>query len=181
MTEAGPGGRGRAARRPSFLFAILIALTAVIVLQDTRYALIVKPKTNELWASVVVAIVSVLILRSGVARDAGWRRDQLALGTLSNSYYEPRRRWLIDGGAVLGGVALGLWWGASTWSVLWRGMLRGTTNRGLASFEAAVVVGVLTGGVLGAVLGLLTGNVWERLHRRRRLRTRHHEPLSTTP
>ena len=158
----------------------IAALTAIVSLQDTRYALLLKQQTRALWSSVVVAIVSVLVLRSGVARDAGWRRDQLALGTLSNSFYEPRRRWLIDGGAVTGGVALGLWWGASTWSVLWRGMERGTTNRGLLSLEMAVVVGVLTGGVLGAVLGLLAGNVWERLHRRRRLRAHRHEPLSTT-
>jgi hypothetical protein len=162
-----------------FLIAVLILLATIVVLQDTRHAVIVTQKTKELWAWVAAAICAVLILRSGIGRDAGWRREQLALGTVSNSYYEPRRRWLIDGGAIAGGVAGGLWWGASTWGVLWRGMLRGTTNRGLLSFEMGVVVGVLSGGLVGAVLGLFVGNLWERFHRRRRLRTRRHEPLST--
>jgi hypothetical protein len=164
---------------PWILLVVLILLTTIVVLQDTRYAVIVKPKTRELWWTVTAAVVAGAFLRSGIGRDAGWRREQLALGTVSNSYYEPRRRWLTDGGAVICGVAGGLWWGASTWAVLWRGMLRGTTNRGLLSFEMAVVVGVLCGGLVGAVVGLFTGNVWERLHRRRRLRAHRHEPLST--
>jgi hypothetical protein len=156
----------------------LVLLTAIVAAQDTRYAVIVKQKTGELWASVIAAIGAVIILRSGIARDGGRLRSQLALGTVSNSYYEPRRRWLTDGGAVIGGVVGALWWGASTWGVLWRAMLRGTTNRGLLSFEMGVLVGVLTGGLVGAVLGLIVGDVWERLHRRRRLRAHRHEPLS---
>jgi hypothetical protein len=162
-----------------FLLGVLVLLTAVLVAQETRYALIVKQKTGELWGWVTAAIVAVLVLRSGRWRGGDWRRDQLALGTLSNSFYEPRRRALTDGGAVAGGVAGGLWWGISTWAALWRGMLRGTTNRGLLSFEASVVVGILAGGVIGAVLGLFAGNIWERLHRRRRLRAHRHEPMST--
>ena len=141
----------------------------IVGLQGTRYAVIDKGKTRELWGSVVAAIGAALVLRSGWGRGREWHRDQLDLGTVSNSFYEPRRQSLIDGGAVLGGVAGGLWWGASTWAVLWRGMLRGTANRGLLDFEAAVVVGILTGGVIGAVLGLFAGSLWERLHRRRRL------------
>src|SRR5262245_11357797 len=162
-----------------FMLGALTLLTAIVAAQDTRHAVIVKQKTSELWASVIAAICAVIVLRSGIARDGGWRSSQLALGTISNSYYEPRRRWLTDGGAVLGGVAGGLWWGASTWGVLWRAMLRGTTNRGLLSFEMGVLVGVLTGGLVGAVFGLIVGDVWERLHRRRRLRAHRHEPLST--
>lgn len=160
------------------MLGTLTVLTAIVAAQDTRYAVIVKQKTGELWGSVIAAICAVVILRSGIARDGGWRSSQLALGTVSNSYYEPRRRWLTDGGAVIGGVAGGLWWGASTWAVLWRAMLRGTTNRGLLSFEMGVLVGVLTGGLVGAMLGLIIGDAWERLHRRRRLRAHRHEPLS---
>jgi hypothetical protein len=161
------------------MLGILTVLTAIVAAQGTRYAVIVKQKTGELWGSVIAAICAVVILRSGIARDGGWRSSQLALGTVSNSYYEPRRRWLTDGGAVFGGVAGGLWWGASTWAVLWRAMLRGITNRGLLSFEMGVLVGVLTGGLVGAMLGLIIGDVWERLHRRRRLRAHRQEPLST--
>ena len=152
-----------------FLLGILVVLTIIVALQDTKHALIVKEKTGELWGTVVAAIGAVLFLRSGRARGADRRRAQLELGTLSNSFYEPRRRWLVDGGAVLGGVAGGLWWGASTWGVLWRGMLRGTANRGLLAFETGVVVGILAGGLVGASLGVYAGNVWERGHRRRRM------------
>jgi len=162
-----------------FLLAAMVLLTTISVLQKTRHALIVRDKALELWYTAIVAVGCVVVLRSGIARDAGWKREQLALGTLSNSYYEPRRRWITDGGAVVGGVAGGLWWGVSTWAVLWRGMLRGTTNRGLLSFETSVVVGVLCGGLVGAVLGLFAGNLWERFHRRRRRRAHRHEPLST--
>lgn len=160
------------------MLGALVLLTAIVAVQGTHYALIVRQKTGELWASVFAAVCAVIVLRSGIARGGGWRSSQLALGTVSNSYYAPRRRWLTDGGAVIGGVAGGLWWGVSTWAVLWRGMLRGTTNRGLLSFEVGVVVGVLAGGLVGAVLGLIVGDVWERLHRRRRLRAHRHEPLS---
>jgi hypothetical protein len=164
---------------PWFLIATLVLLATIVALQDTRYALLVRDKRRELWGWVFAAVCSVVVLRSGIARDAGWKREQLALGTLSNSFYEPRRRWITDGGAVMGGVAGGLWWGVTTWAVLWRGMLRGTTNRGLLSFETSVVVGVLCGGLVGAVLGLMAGNFWERSHRRRRRRAHRHEPLST--
>jgi hypothetical protein len=161
------------------MLGMLVVLTAIVAVQDTRHAVIVKQKTGELWGSVIAAVCAVVVLRSGLARDGGWRKSQLALGTVSNSYYEPRRRWLTDGGAVIGGVVGALWWGASTWGVLWRAMLRGTTNRGLLSFEMGVLVGVLSGGLVGAVLGLFVGDIWERLHRRRRLRAHRHEPLST--
>jgi hypothetical protein len=158
-----------------FLLGILVFLTAVVVLQETRYALIDRRMTNPLWLFVTASILGVLILRSGRGRGGDWR-NQLALGTLSNSFYEPRRRALLDGGAVLGGVTGGLWW--STWAILWRGMLRGSTNRGLLSFEAAVVIGILTGGVIGAVLGLYAGDLWERSHRKRRLRLARPSPTA---
>ena len=132
-----------------FLLGILVVLTAIVVLQDTRYALIDTRRTGTLLGWVAAAVASVLVLRSGRGRGANWRRGQLELGTVSNSFYGPRRQSLTDGGAVLGGVAGGLWWGASTWAVLWHGMLRGTANRGLLDFEAAVVVGILAGGVIG--------------------------------
>src|SRR5439155_23110360 len=131
MTASDTSDGGRFAGPGTLLLGILFVLTVVGALQDTRYALIEKRKTVELWSWIAASIASVVILRSGRWRGAGWSHGQLSLGTLSNSFYEPRRRWLIDGGAVLGGVAGGLWWGASTWAVLWRGMLRGTANRGV--------------------------------------------------
>jgi hypothetical protein len=160
-----------------FLLGILIFITAIVILQETRYALIDRRMTNPLWLFVTAAVLGVLILRSGRGRG-GNSRSQLALGTLSNSFYEPRRRALLDGGAVLGGVSGGLWWGASTWAMLWRGMLRGSTNRGLLSFQTSVVIGILTGGVIGAVLGLYAGDLWERSHRKRRLRLARPSPTA---
>jgi hypothetical protein len=152
---------------------VLVTVTSVLVLQNTKHAFLPASQTLELWGAEAVVMACVLVLRSGWARDAAWTDQQGQLGTLANNYYEPRRDALVNGGVVAFGVFGALWWAIATWGVMFYGMRRGVPTRGLIDFIVAALMGALTGGVLGAVLGLATGHFWERRHRRRRREARH--------
>jgi hypothetical protein len=151
------------------LYIALFAITAVVVLQRTKHALLPANQSRVLFLAEGAAICGALVLRSGWGRDNQWRREQLQLGTIANNYYEPRREALINGFAVGVGVLLALWWGLATWSVVLGGIRRGVVTRGLLDFEVATVVGALTGAIVGGVAGLVIGHVWELRHRRKRV------------
>lgn len=151
------------------LYVALFAITAVVVLQRTKHALLPASQNKLLFLAEGAAICGALVLRSGWLRDNHWRREQLRIGTIANNYYEPRREALVNGFAVGGGVLLALWWGLATWSVVLSGLRRGVVARGLLDFEVATVVGALIGAIVGAVLGLFVGHVWESRHRRNRV------------
>lgn len=150
------------------LLGVLIILTAVTVLQETRYAMLARTHTVALWVSVGTALLAVLLLRSGLGTGGNWVAAQARLGTIANSYYPPRREAITEGGALLGGVFGALWWGLSSWGLLLQGMRHHAANRGFFDFEMSAVVGALAGAVDGAVIGLLAGWLWERHHRRKR-------------
>jgi hypothetical protein len=157
------------ARRTGWLvLGALVALTAVVVLQETKHAMLPRSQTNLLWGAEVVSIVAGLVLRSGAMRDNRWREEQRRLGTIANNYYEPRRGHLTQGFAIGFGVFGGLWWAIATWSVVFTGMRRGTETRGLDSFEVAALCGAVTGALIGGAVGLAIGHVWETWHRRAR-------------
>ncbi|HEY9229126.1 MAG TPA: hypothetical protein VIP11_20920 [Gemmatimonadaceae bacterium] len=148
----------------------LAAITVILVLQNTKQAMLPRTQTPVLWVAVAAVLVSVLVLRSGWGRDNQWAHAQGELGTLANNFYEPRRDALINGFGIGGGVLGALWWGTATWGVILGGMRREVMTRGLVDFEVAALVGAITGGVLGAVAGLAIGHWWETRHRRRRVR-----------
>lgn len=147
----------------------LIALTVIVVLQNTKQAMLPAKQTPVLWSAEVVVLVCVLVLRSGWGRDARWAKSQAEIGTLANNFYEPRRQAISNTFAVGLGVFASLWWATATWSVMLHGMRGSTMSRGLVDFEVAAFAGAIVGGVLGAVLGLVAGHVWETRHRRRRI------------
>jgi hypothetical protein len=150
------------------LYSSIVLLTVVLAVQESKRALLPASKTTALWFSVLVSFACAVVLRSGWRRDSDWSREQRELGTLSNSFYAPRRDEITQGFTVAGGVLGGLWWGLSTWGVLLSGIRQSHGNRGLLGFETAAVVGVITGGMVGAVVGVYVGDRWERRHRRRR-------------
>jgi hypothetical protein len=150
------------------LYAVLVFLVVVVKLQDTRHALLMAGQVRDLWISVGATLVSILILRSGWGRSDVRTEKQLEFGTLQNNFYQPRREVLLQGGAVLGGVAGALWWAVQSWLLLFAGMRRHQAARGLWDFEMSVLVGALAGTVVGATLGLVTGYLWEQWHRRQR-------------
>jgi hypothetical protein len=151
------------------LLAVLVFLTAVVVAQETRWAPIPGSNTALLWLSVGLAIASYLFLRSGWGRADRHRDEQRALGTISNSYYEPRRTSILTAFTIGGGIAGAMWWGATSWLILVRGIERTSAARGLINLQIAVTVGILAGGIVGAALGLTAGECWERRHRRARV------------
>jgi hypothetical protein len=150
------------------LLIVLVLLTGVVVVQETKWAPIPRSNTVPLFVSVAVSIMAYLILRSGWGRAESHRAEQRALGTISNSYYEPRRDWISNGFTIGGGILGAMWWGATSWIVLVRAIEKATPTRGLMNLQASVAVGVLAGGMVGAAAGLIAGELWERRHRRRR-------------
>lgn len=148
----------------------LAALTTVLVLQETKHALLPRSQTTLLWGAELVSIAAALVLRSGAMRDNSWREEQRRLGTIANNYYQPRREHLTQGFAIGFGILGGLWWALTTWGIVFTGMRRSTQTRGLDSFEAAALCGALTGALLGGMIGLAVGHVWETRHRRARQR-----------
>ena len=157
------------------LYTALAVLTAIVLLQKTKQAMLPAKQTPVLWAAEIAVVVSALILQSGWGRDSGWAKAQAELGTLANNYYAPRREMISNSFAVGAGVLASLWWAIATWSVVLGGMRRNVVARGFADFEVAAVAGAIAGGVVGAVFGLVAGHIWETRHRRRRLdnRARH--------
>jgi hypothetical protein len=157
------------ARRTGWLvLGALVALTAVLVLQNTKHAMLPRSQANLLWGAEIASIAATLVLRSGAMRDNRWREEQRRLGTLANNFYEPRRAHLIQGFAIGFGVLGGLWWAIATWSAVFVGMRRSTATRGLDAFETAALCGTLTGALVGGAIGLAVGHVWEQWHRRSR-------------
>ncbi|MEP6492512.1 MAG: hypothetical protein ABJF01_07535 [bacterium] len=154
---------------------VMIVITSVLVLQNTKQALLPAKQTPLLWIAELVTIAGVLFLRSGWGRDTKWADEQAQLGTLANNFYEPRRDALISGTAIGLGVLGALWWALATWGLVFTGMRRGVPGRALIDFQVAALVGAITGGVVGAALGLVVGHFWEKRHRRQRLarQTRH--------
>lgn len=148
--------------------ASMMVLTGIVMVQQTGHALLPPRREPALWGWTVAGLVSLLFLLAGIAADRDWREAQEALGTISNSYYEPRRRAVTDGGAVLGAVSGALWWGATTWTALVTGIRHRAPGSGLLWLESSVIVGALAGGLLGAAGGRVAGELWERRHRKRR-------------
>jgi hypothetical protein len=158
-----------ASRTAWFQQLALISITAIVVLQNTKQALLPAKQTPVLWGAELASICGIVILRSGWLRDARWQREQERLGTLANNFYEPRRDALVNGFAVGGGVLGSLWWAAATWGVVLTGLRRGVVTRGLLDFEVAALAGAIVGTIIGAVLGLVVGQLWETRHRRHRI------------
>ena len=131
------------------MLLIVIVLVSTLALQYTRYPLLMARNNTLLWICTVGSIICILILRSSLGQSANEDTHQADLGTLSNSFYPPRRRAITDGGAILGGVLGGLFWGASSWIIMFMAMRRHAGARGLFDLEMSVVVGALSGGVLG--------------------------------
>jgi H+/Cl- antiporter ClcA len=153
------------------LLAVLAFLTAAVVAQETKWAPIPKSNGSLLWGSVLSAIVAYGVLRSGWGRPERHLTEQRALGTLSNSYYEPRRTAILSGFTIGGGILGAMGWGATSWLTLVRGLQRSSAAHGLINLQIAVTVGILAGGIVGAAIGLGAGEWWERRHRAHR-RTR---------
>jgi hypothetical protein len=149
-------------------YLALVALTTILVLQNTKQAMLPRNQTAWLWIAEFATIAGVLVLRSGWGRDNRWRQAQSELGTLANNFYEPRRDALTNGFGIAGGVFGGLAWGTATMSVVLGGIRRNVVGRGLLDFETAILAGAITGCVVGAVFGLAIGHSWETRHRRRR-------------
>jgi hypothetical protein len=154
------------------LQAVLAAMTIVLIIQNTKQALLPAKQEPALWAAEGVAIACWLVLRSGWARDGEWAKEQEELGTLANNYYEPRRDALLNGSVIALGVIGSLWWALATWGAVFYGMRRGQPGRGLPSFAAGAFMGAMTGGMIGAVAGLGVGHAWEKRHRRQRMERR---------
>lgn len=148
---------------------VLALLTIIVVSQETRWATIPASHTALLWKSVGVGLLSWFILRSGWGRPSTHAAEQRALGTVANTFYEPRREGISSAFTLLGGMAGAMWWGATAWLTLVRGIERKAPARGLINLEMSVVVGILAGGLAGAAIGLTIGEIWERAHRRRRV------------
>jgi len=154
------------------LLGVLVLLTAAVVAQETRWAPIPKSNTTLLWSSIGLALVAYFVLRSGWGRPASHAAEQRALGTISNSYYEPRRSFIGGSFTIAGGVAGAMWWGSTSWLILVRGIEGTSAAHGLINLQISVTVGALSGGIVFAAIGLTVGELWELRHRRRRLRAR---------
>src|SRR4051812_4453865 len=103
------------ARRTGWLvLGALVVLTTVLVLQNTKHAMLPRTQMNMVWGAEIASILAALVLRSGWMRDNRWAEQQRELGTLANNYYEPRRAWLTQGFAIGFGVFGGLWWATAT-------------------------------------------------------------------
>jgi hypothetical protein len=152
------------------LIYVLLLLAIIVVSQETRWATIPDSHTVLLWKSVAMAFVAWFILRSGWGRERRHAAEQRAIGTVSNTFYPPRREGISMASTLIGGMAGGMWWGATAWLTLVKGLQRKAPARGLIDLEVSVLVGVVAGGMAGAAIGLVIGEVWERHHRRRRLR-----------
>jgi hypothetical protein len=169
MTTPARGASTSPASRANWIIILAVMiLTAILVLQKTKQALLPAYQTKILWYAEIATVLSAVILRSGWARDNRWAQEQARLGTLANNFYEPRREELINGFAIGVGVLLALWWGLATWSALLGGVRRGSTGRGMFDFMTATGAGAIAGGMVGAVIGLAVGHIWETRHRRRR-------------
>src|SRR5262245_14110655 len=98
------------------LYIALFTITAILVLQNTKQAMLPRQQTPVLWGAVVAVMAGVLVLRSGWGRDNRWTEAQRELGTVANNYYEPRREMISNSFAIGGGVLGALWWAAATWT-----------------------------------------------------------------
>ena len=151
------------------LVYILLLLAVIVVSQETKWATIPASHTALLWKSVAVSFIAWFILRSGWWRPETHLDEQRRIGTVANTFYTPRREGISMAFTIVGGMAGAMWWGATAWLTLVRGIERKAAARGLINLEVSVLVGVIAGGMVGAVMGLVAGELWERYHRRRRL------------
>ena len=169
MTTSARGANTASASRADWVIIIAVCtLTAILLLQKTKQALLPAYQTKVLWYAELATIGAAVVLRSGWGRDNQWAREQARLGTLANNFYEPRRGYLTSGFAVGVGVFVSLWWALATWSALLGGVRRGSVGRGMFDFMTAALAGAITGAMIGAVVGLVVGHIWETRHRRRR-------------
>ena len=149
--------------------AVLLLLFGIVVSQEkATWATIPASHILLLYESTGLAIVAWFVLRSGWGRPETHAAEQRAMGMVSNDFYPPRREGISSAVTLVGGMAGAMWWGATAWLTLARGMERHQNARGLVSLEVSVLVGVLAGGIAGAALGLVVGELWERRHRARR-------------
>jgi hypothetical protein len=152
------------------LIYVLLLLAIIVVSQETKWATIPESHTWLLWKYVAAAFVAWFFLRSGWGRPETHSADQRKIGTVANTFYPPRREGITMGFTLVGGMLAAMWWGATAWLTLVRGIERKAPARGLIDLEVSVLVGVLAGGMVGAAAGLAAGELWERYHRRRRQR-----------
>lgn len=145
-----------------------MVLTVIVASQETRWATIPASHTVMLWKSVGLSLLAWFLLRSGWGRPETHMAEQRALGTVANTFYEPRREGISSVFTVIGGMTGAMWWGATAWLTLVRGIERKAAGRGLANLEVSVLVGIIAGGLVGAAAGLIIGEIWERHHRSRR-------------
>jgi hypothetical protein len=149
---------------------VLLILFGIVVSQEkAAWSTIPASHTVLLYESAGLAILAWFILRSGWGRPERHAAEQRAMGMVSNDYYPPRREGISSAFTLVGGMAGAMWWGATAWLTLVRGIERRAAARGLVNLEVSVLVGVLAGGLAGAALGLMIGELWERRHRARRL------------
>jgi hypothetical protein len=149
---------------------VLALLTVIVLTQEkASWATIPASHTAMLWKSVGLALVAWVILRSGWGRPESHRAEQRAMGVAANDFYPPRRDGIGSAFTLVGGMTGAMWWGATAWLTLVRGIERKAPGRGLVNLEVSVLVGVLAGGIVGAAAGLIVGELWERRHRARRL------------
>jgi hypothetical protein len=151
------------------LLYILLLLAVIVVSQETKWASIPASHYVLLYESVAAALAAWFLLRSGWGRPERHLAEQRALGTIANTFYPPRRDGITMALTLVGGMAGGMWWGATAWLPLVQGMQRKAAGHALMNLEISVLVGVLAGGMVGAAIGLTVGEMWERSHRRRRL------------
>jgi hypothetical protein len=151
------------------LIYILLLLAIIVVSQETKWASIPASHTVLLWKSVAASFAAWFVLRSGWGRPETHSADQRAIGTVANTFYPPRREGITTTLTLVCGMGWALWWGATAWLPLVQGMQRKAAGHALMNLEIAVLVGALAGGMVGAAFGLAAGEIWERMHRRRRL------------
>ena len=125
----------------------MAVVTIVLVLQNTKKALLPAKQTPVLWAAEAVAIACVLVLRSGWGRDARWAEEQGELGHAGEQLLraaarraDERRRHRRSACSARSGGRRPR--GACCSPVC----AAACPRRGLIDFVVAAVVGAITGG-----------------------------------
>jgi hypothetical protein len=74
-----------ASRTAWFQQLALISITVILVLQNTKQALLPAKQTTVLWGAEIATIVGVLILRSGRLRDGRWQEARWPITSTSRA------------------------------------------------------------------------------------------------
>lgn len=90
------------------------------------------------------------------------------------SYYRPKRDDFAAGMTIAFAIFAALVRGAQQWMLIVRGVRRLDPARGLWMYMWLVLKAACVGAIVGYVLGWTLGFLWERWHRRRRVRRMTH-------